>query len=100
MQILKEFLDDLIKDAFDPGRDDRLFSVSPMETLFVNVLAGGKNPSSQSNILAKYEFLGRVLGKALYESILVEPQFCLPFLQMRKWFSPFLYYTDLTFLAR
>eukprot|EP00592_Proboscia_alata_P011791 CAMPEP_0194385656 /NCGR_PEP_ID=MMETSP0174-20130528/81579_1 /TAXON_ID=216777 /ORGANISM="Proboscia alata, Strain PI-D3" /LENGTH=1107 /DNA_ID=CAMNT_0039173999 /DNA_START=1013 /DNA_END=4336 /DNA_ORIENTATION=- len=80
--VFKEFLDDLIKDAFDPGRDDRLFSVSPMETLFVNVLAGGKNPSSQSNILAKYEFLGRVLGKALYESILVEPQFCLPFLQM------------------
>jgi ubiquitin-protein ligase E3 C len=30
--------------------------------------------------LPHYEFLGRVLGKAVYESILVEPQFCLPFL--------------------
>jgi ubiquitin-protein ligase E3 C len=31
-------------------------------------------------LLTHYEFLGRVLGKAVYESILVEPQFCLPFL--------------------
>jgi len=31
-------------------------------------------------VLSHYEFLGRVLGKAVYESILVEPQFCLPFL--------------------
>lgn len=31
-------------------------------------------------MLPHYEFLGRVLGKAVYESILVDPQFSLPFL--------------------
>jgi len=31
-------------------------------------------------VLSHYQFLGRVLGKAMYESLLVEPQFCLPFL--------------------
>lgn len=31
-------------------------------------------------MLAHYSFLGRVLSKAVYEGILVEPQFCLPFL--------------------
>ena len=84
--VFKEFVDDLIKDAFsiDSKDDDedevsvvapRLFSVTPLQTLTVN-----SSLPQDNGILAHYEFLGRVLGKAVYESILVEPQFCLPFL--------------------
>jgi ubiquitin-protein ligase E3 C len=80
--VFKEFLDDLIKDAFvgdltKPANSDtpRLFSVTPLQTLTVN-----PDMTQDPNLLPHYEFLGRVLGKAVYESILVEPQFCLPFL--------------------
>ena len=77
--VFKEFLDDLIKEAFDPSQHKTgaptLFSVTPSETLTVN-MATAQLPEA----LSHYEFLGRVLGKAVYESILVEPQFCLPFL--------------------
>lgn len=120
--VFKEFLDDLITDAFLPhaGREDDqadseedaggdddesldedlglfgppvarsvalmsvahrsvihrdFFEVTPLQTLKVNTATDGNMA-----ILSDYEFLGRVLGKAIYESILVEPQFCLPFL--------------------
>lgn len=84
--VFKEFVDDLIKDAFsidskDDDEDDvsvvapRLFSVTPLQTLTVN-----SSLPQDNGMLVHYEFLGRVLGKAVYESILVEPQFCLPFL--------------------
>lgn len=84
--VFKEFVDDLIKDAFLPkaandrqsGRStplDNFFSVTPLQTLRVNIASDG-----DGSVLSHYEFLGRVLGKAIYESILVEPQFCLPFL--------------------
>lgn len=76
--VFKEFIDDLIRDAFtieDSTAEHQLFSVTPLQTLKVNT----DLPQDQS-LLVHYEFLGRVLGKAVYESILVEPQFCLPFL--------------------
>jgi ubiquitin-protein ligase E3 C len=78
--VFKEFLDDLIKEAFDPSQQKTkgapaLFSVTPAETLAVNMAT-----AQSEEALPHYEFLGRVLGKAVYESILVEPQFCLPFL--------------------
>eukprot|EP00980_Cylindrotheca_fusiformis_P022067 scaffold8962_cov123-Cylindrotheca_fusiformis.AAC.3 len=79
--VFKEFLDDLIKDGFganssqDGSDTPQLFSVTPLQTLAVNL-----DLTEDSAMLAHYEFLGRVLGKAVYESILVEPQFCLPFL--------------------
>jgi ubiquitin-protein ligase E3 C len=47
----------------------------PHQTLMINT----DIEVSELN-LTRFEFLGRVLGKALYESILVDPQFCLPFL--------------------
>lgn len=68
----------MIKDAFSiekSTQNHRLFSVTPLETLAVNAAL-----EQDSSKLEHYEFLGRVLGKAVYESILVEPQFCLPFL--------------------
>jgi len=78
--VFKEFVDDLIKDAFSiesnsESNAPRLFSVTPLQTLTVN-----SSLTQNGEMLAHYEFLGRVLGKAVYESILVEPQFCLPFL--------------------
>jgi ubiquitin-protein ligase E3 C len=85
--VFKEFLDDLIKDGFASSQssddtDQRshigappLFSVTPHQTLAINF-----DYINDPELLDHYEFLGRVLGKAVYESILVEPQFCLPFL--------------------
>ena len=79
--VFKEFLDDLISEAFNPDGGSEasprkpLFAVSPTETLSVNIDAGRDQAT-----LSHYEFVGRVLGKSVYESILVEPQFCLPFL--------------------
>jgi ubiquitin-protein ligase E3 C len=76
--VFKEFIDDLIKDAFSLGESTsshKLFTVTPLETLVVNV-----DCTDDPDLLPHYEFLGRAIGKAVYESILVEPQFCLPFL--------------------
>ncbi|GAX28859.1 ubiquitin-protein ligase E3 C [Fistulifera solaris] len=77
--VFKEFIDDLIKDAFlrpqGSTATHQLFSVTPQQTLAVNT-----SLAVDQTILDQYEFLGRVLGKAVYESILVDPQFCLPFL--------------------
>ena len=76
--VFKEFLDDLIKEAFNPDTlavVPVLFTETPMHTLAVNM-----DLPPDKDILTHYEFLGRVLGKSVYESILVEPQFCLPFL--------------------
>jgi hypothetical protein len=83
--VFKEFLDDLISDAFLPelvrggnsaeGDDDSdddsvveihpdFFTVTPLQTLTVNTALDGNDS------LSHYEFLGRVLGKAIYgESI-------------------------------
>jgi len=77
--VFREFLDDLIKEAFHPetdhGHGGPLFSVSPLQTLKINT-----SLTLNQELLSHYQFLGRVLGKAVYESVLVEPQFCLPFL--------------------
>ena len=77
-----EFVDDLIKDGFasqtdgeSKGGAPQLFSVTPEGLLSVNL-----DLSQDASMLPHYSFLGRVLSKAVYEGILVEPQFCLPFL--------------------
>lgn len=103
--VFKEFIDDLITDAFvghlsdsqnkgpqenanagstnsgsiDTSRTPRLFTATPLETLTINTNIFYTRRDLEA-LLPHYEFLGRVLGKAVYESILVEPQFCLPFL--------------------
>lgn len=79
--VFKEFLDDLIKDGFASRANNSgngtpaLFTITPNQTLAINT-----DVLENEAMLPHYEFLGRVLGKALYEQILVEPQFCLPFL--------------------
>jgi hypothetical protein len=53
----------------------QLFAVTPLEMLMVNSVYT-KDPQH----LPHYDFLGRVVGKAVYESILVEARFLSPFL--------------------
>jgi len=76
--VFKEFIDDLVKDVFlhdeKSSSPYRLFDVHE-ETLGVNT-----SLTMDNEVLQHYEFAGRILGKAMYESILVDPQFCLPFL--------------------
>ena len=68
--LIKEFMNSLCKRAFDPQyalfaatQDDRLLYPSAVSHL------------AASDHLDHFVFLGRVLGKAMFESILVEPQF-------------------------
>lgn len=68
--VFKEFLDDLIKDGFASRNEEErgaagmgappLFSVTPLQTLAVNF-----GISDNEQMLEHYEFLGRVLGKAV-----------------------------------
>ena len=73
-------MDVLIKDAFLPeqvkeesGEEEVIethpdfFTVTPLQTLKVNTASDGNNA-----ILSHYEFLGRVLGKAIYGECLFE----------------------------
>ena len=72
-------MDDLITDGFlpenDKGDDEEdeivethpdFFVVTPLQTLKVNTALDGNN-----SMLSHYEFLGRVLGKAIYGKPLV-----------------------------
>jgi len=68
--VFKEFLDDLIKDGFasrsDPNEANpgagapSLFSVTPLQMLAINF-----DVAEDEAMLEHYEFLGRVLGKAV-----------------------------------
>jgi ubiquitin-protein ligase E3 C len=66
-----------------------LFRATPDNSLYPNPQSYGREESQ----LELYEFLGRVLGKALYEGILVELNFALFFLS--KWLGRRNYFDDL-----
>ncbi|KAL4436604.1 hypothetical protein ABPG75_003743 [Micractinium tetrahymenae] len=64
--IFKEFLEDVVKEGFDPNLG--LFRATTDNRLY-------PNPHAQlvvGNALRLIEFLGKMLGKAMYEGILVE----------------------------
>lgn len=68
--LTKEFLDELLKAGFDPMRgffkytkDHFLYPNPSANVLFSNLLEGYE---------VHYEFLGRMLGKAIFEKIMVE----------------------------
>jgi len=64
--IFREFLSQLLKAAFDPNRG--FFSVTRNQMLYPN-----PNVSHiYENFAEHYFFIGRMLGKALYENMLVE----------------------------
>jgi ubiquitin-protein ligase E3 C len=74
--VFKEFMDTLAQHAFDVSYG--LFT-STRENMLV------PNPASdlaRADHLAYFEFIGRVLGKAIYEQILVEPVFAKVFLNI------------------
>jgi ubiquitin-protein ligase E3 C len=77
--LLKEFVDSLVKQAFSP--EYGLFKETSQHALYPNPATrftanrsalGGPH---LGDLLSYYEFLGKILGKALYEGILVEPKF-------------------------
>ncbi|KAK5113284.1 hypothetical protein LTR85_010901 [Meristemomyces frigidus] len=100
--VTKEFLTSVISQAFDPANeniehaffvenDKHLLYPNPtaIEDLKVKLRAMGlrdNQPGSRAevrNLLQQYEFLGRIIGKCLYEGILVDVSFAGFFL--KKW---------------
>ncbi|QVM05789.1 hypothetical protein D8B26_000498 [Coccidioides posadasii str. Silveira] len=89
--VTKEFLTSIINDAFDPSGVLSLFSENDQHLLYPNPTAveqrkallrqaGVPERSAEWNqqireLLKRYEFLGRVIGKCLYEGILVDVNF-------------------------
>ncbi|GMF20684.1 unnamed protein product [Phytophthora lilii] len=88
--VFKEFIDSLTKNAFSPEygffleTDEHLLYPNPGARYIVD---------TRKEALDRYRFLGRVLAKAVYENILVEPQFAAFFLN--KLLGKFNYIDDL-----
>ncbi|CAG5130999.1 unnamed protein product [Candidula unifasciata] len=72
--IFREFLSELLKTGFDPNRG--FFKYTADRTLYPNPEAG----LIVDNFTSHYYFLGRMLGKALMENLLVEIPFASFFL--------------------
>ncbi|CAG8480586.1 2866_t:CDS:10, partial [Paraglomus occultum] len=85
--LLKEFLTLLCKEAFDANRG--LFVTTKDQLLYPNTL----RYAQEEQQLNCYEFLGRILGKALYEGVLVDFAFAGFFLS--KWLNRSSYLDDL-----
>ncbi|EED96465.1 hypothetical protein THAPSDRAFT_268040 [Thalassiosira pseudonana CCMP1335] len=93
--LFKEFWTDLSNMAFDPQY--ALFKVTEGSATMY------PNPSSKfahgSDHIVLFEFLGRILGKALYEGITIQPQFAHLFLSFLKGDHQYLHLlTDLSTL--
>ena len=71
--VFKEFLEETLRKVFDPSLN--LFKATSEQRLF-------PSPSSSlhENHLSLFEFVGRILGKAVYEGILVDVPFAQFFL--------------------
>lgn len=96
--ITKEFLTSVCQEAFKPSPDDEfsmsgnkngLFSVNTAQLLYPNPIFGvgskytNLSPEERREGLQYIKFLGKMIGKCLYEEILVDVEFALFFLQ--KW---------------
>jgi len=97
--ITKEFLTSITSEAFTSKSGYKLFSENDKNLLYPNPLAldeledtmrqVGGTPGAEGwhatirDLLQKYEFAGRIVGKCLYEGILVDVPFAPFFLQ--KW---------------
>uniref|UniRef100_M4BPZ5 HECT-type E3 ubiquitin transferase n=1 Tax=Hyaloperonospora arabidopsidis (strain Emoy2) TaxID=559515 RepID=M4BPZ5_HYAAE len=88
--VFKEFMDNLTKNAFSPEfgffleTDDHLLYPNSSAKFIVD---------TPKEALERYRFLGRLLAKAVFENILVEPQFAAFFLN--KLLGKFNYIDDL-----
>ncbi|KAI9296071.1 HECT-domain-containing protein [Neoconidiobolus thromboides FSU 785] len=85
--VFKEFLEELMNQAF--SIEMQLFSTTNDHLLYPNPSIFNRN----SNRLKYYEFLGRMVGKALYEGILIEASFAKFFLS--NWLNKKSYIDDL-----
>ncbi|PWN54082.1 HECT-domain-containing protein [Violaceomyces palustris] len=88
--VFKEFLTSLVKEAFDTDRG--LWKATDNQELYPNPHSYAQSPEQ----LEWYSFLGRILGKALYEGILVDVKFAGFFLS--KWLGKQSYLDDLASL--
>lgn len=89
--VTKEFLTSVTNEAFGPKNDMKLFIENDQHLLYPNPSAvderkhfltqtGAKEGSADWNehirdLLRRYEFLGRIIGKCMYEGILVDIHF-------------------------
>jgi len=71
--VFKEFLEETIKKVFDPGLN--LFSTTSEERLYPSPLS-----HLTDNHLDLFEFVGKMIGKAVYEGIVVDVPFASFFL--------------------
>jgi hypothetical protein len=74
--LLKEFMDTLTKASFNP--EVGLFSVTADQLLYPNPNSHTMYDADEHR--AQFKFLGQVLGKAMYDEILIEPRFAKFFL--------------------
>ena len=88
--LTKEFLTAVCKEAFDPKTE--LFMETPYRLLYPSTRA------TAPDALPIYEFLGRIVGKCLYENVLVDVEFA-PFFLLR-WFGRHAYLDDLPSLDK
>ncbi|KAL9931428.1 hypothetical protein V8E36_009714 [Tilletia maclaganii] len=88
--LFKEFLTSLVREAFDTNRG--LWKATADQAIYPNPHNYAKQPEQ----LEWYVFLGRVLGKAIYEGILVDIKFASFFLS--KWLGKQSYLDDLASL--
>lgn len=94
--IMKEFLTSICSEAFKPTDDNEydaantkhgLFSVNKDHHLYPNPIFGVNSkysaltPEEKKEGLKYIKFLGKIIGKCLYEGILVDVEFSLFFLQ-------------------
>ena len=88
--VFKEFLTSLVREAFDTDRG--LWCSNAAQELYPNPHSYARGEEQ----LSWFAFLGRIIGKALYEGILVNAQFARFFLS--KWLGQQSYLDDLASL--
>ncbi|KAJ2193949.1 ubiquitin-protein ligase (E3) [Coemansia sp. RSA 522] len=76
--VFKEFLTSLVREAFDPNMG--LFTTTAQHNIYPNPESMQADSEARQLVLDKYKFLGAVIGKALYEGVLVDAPFAQFFL--------------------
>ena len=90
--MFKEFLNAFAGQAFSP--EYGLFKSTEQALLFPNPQADSANPFAETiNHLQLFEYIGRVIGKAVYDGILIELRLA-PFF-LRKMLGKEMYFDDL-----
>ena len=89
--VTKEFLTSITKEAFDPFSEEQMFVTNDQHLLYPNPgkldlhtymlrVAGMRDKTPEMEVavkelLARYQFLGRIIGKCLYEGFLIDVSF-------------------------